>query len=194
MSPTLQGLESISHSDGSTSRSPTEPHALKKRNFVPSKYPATLVPSAPSRITNIPNTQSPAIGKNHQGLSRPFTRSPLSLVILPPGASLGPAVQPLSGATRARRSTKQRPRYPPRSGDCPGLFKLLLANQPVLIVTALFWAVYKSSGILLTIASTIHAHTILLSTLPSAGIGGIAGRFNLPSPDLISSRSWASAC
>jgi multidrug efflux pump len=133
------------------------PDALKTI-YVPSKS-GKLVPLSAFAHYEYSNTP---LSVNHQGLFPSITLS----FNLAPGASLGPAVQHIIqaqhelGVPTSVHATFQ---------GTAQAFQDSLANQPVLIVTALF-AVYIVLGILYE--SFIHPITIL-STLPSAGIGAL---------------------
>src|SRR5260370_757695 len=127
-----------------------------KTIYVPSKT-GKLVPLSAFAHYQYSNTP---LSVNHQGLFPSITLS----FNLAPGASLGPAVQHILqaqselGVPSTVHATFQ---------GTAQAFQDSLANQPVLIITALF-AVYIVLGILYE--SFIHPITIL-STLPSAGIG-----------------------
>ncbi len=133
------------------------PEALKII-YVPSKS-GTLVPLSAFSHYEPSNT---ALSVNHQGIFPAITLS-FNLAV---GASLGPAVQHIEeaigglGVPKTVHATFQ--------GNAQA-FKDSLANQPVLIITALL-AVYIVLGILYE--SFIHPITIL-STIPSAGIGAL---------------------
>jgi multidrug efflux pump len=99
---------------------------------------------------------------NHQGFFPAITLS----FNLAPGASLGPAVQHIE---QARLQLKVPNTVHATFQGTAQAFQDSLANQPVLIITALA-AVYIVLGILYE--SFIHPITIL-STLPSAGIGAL---------------------
>jgi len=99
---------------------------------------------------------------NHQGFFPAVTLS----FNLPPGVSLGEAVDAITQAQRKMGLPKAI------SGTFAGTaqaFKASLSNEPVLIATALI-AVYIVLGMLYE--SYIHPITIL-STLPSAGVGAL---------------------
>jgi multidrug efflux pump len=99
---------------------------------------------------------------NHQGLFPSITLS----FNLAPVASLGPAVQHI---LQAQRELGVPATVHATFQGTAQAFQDSLANQPVLIITALL-AVYIVLGILYE--SFIHPITIL-STLPSAGIGAL---------------------
>jgi len=140
-----------------------DPHALENV-YVPSKS-GTLVPL--SAFAHYEHS-STAISVNHQGVFPAITLS----FNLAPGASLGPAVQHITQATREIGVPNTV--HATFQGTAQA-FQDSLANQPVLIVTALL-AVYIVLGILYE--SFIHPITIL-STIPSAGIGALlAVRFS----------------
>ncbi len=133
------------------------PDALKTI-YVPS-HSGKLVPL--SAFAHYESSNTP-LSVNHQGLFPSITLS----FNLAPGASLGPAVQHILqaqlelGVPSTVHATFQ---------GTAQAFQDSLANQPVLIITALL-AVYIVLGILYE--SFIHPITIL-STLPSAGIGAL---------------------
>src|SRR6266436_745715 len=133
------------------------PDALKTI-YVPSKSGKLVPLSAFAHYEHA----STALSVNHQGLFPSITLS----FNLAPGASLGPAVQHIIqaehelGVPSTVHATFQ---------GTAQAFQDSLANQPVLIITALL-AVYIVLGILYE--SFIHPITIL-STLPSAGIGAL---------------------
>jgi multidrug efflux pump len=133
------------------------PDALKTI-YVPS-HSGKLVPL--SAFAHYVSSNTP-LSVNHQGLFPSITLS----FNLAPGASLGPAVQHILqaqlelGVPSTVHATFQ---------GTAQAFQDSLANQPVLIITALL-AVYIVLGILYE--SFIHPITIL-STLPSAGIGAL---------------------
>src|SRR6267154_2239324 len=133
------------------------PDALKTI-YVPSKS-GKLVPLSAFAHYEYSNTP---LSVNHQGLFPSITLS----FNLAPGASLGPAVQHIIEAQRELGVPSSV--HATFQGTAQA-FQDSLANQPVLIVTALF-AVYIVLGILFE--SFIHPITIL-STLPSAGIGAL---------------------
>ena len=103
-----------------------------------------------------------ALAVNHQGFFPAITLS----FNLAPGASLGPAVQHI---IQAQRELGVPSTVHATFQGTAQAFQDSLANQPVLIITALA-AVYIVLGILYE--SFIHPITIL-STLPSAGIGAL---------------------
>jgi len=129
-----------------------------KAIYVPSKSGKLVPLSAFAHYEHA----STALSVNHQGLFPSITLS----FNLAPGASLGPAVQHIIqaehelGVPSTVHATFQ---------GTAQAFQDSLANQPVLIITALL-AVYIVLGILYE--SFIHPITIL-STLPSAGIGAL---------------------
>jgi len=133
------------------------PEALKTI-YVPAKS-GKLVPLSAFAHYEYSNTP---LSVNHQGLFPSITLS----FNLAPGASLGPAVQHIIEAQRELGVPSSV--HATFQGTAQA-FQDSLANQPVLIVTALF-AVYIVLGILYE--SFIHPITIL-STLPSAGIGAL---------------------
>jgi multidrug efflux pump subunit AcrB len=133
------------------------PDALKTI-YVPAKS-GKLVPLSAFAHYEYSNTP---LSVNHQGLFPSITLS----FNLAPGASLGPAVQHIIEAQRELGVPSSV--HATFQGTAQA-FQDSLANQPVLIVTALF-AVYIVLGILYE--SFIHPITIL-STLPSAGIGAL---------------------
>src|SRR2546423_1437204 len=133
------------------------PDALKAI-YVPSNT-GKLVPLSAFAHYSYSNT---ALSVNHQGFFPSITLS----FNLAPGASLGPAVQHITQAQRELGVTSTV--HAAFQGTAQA-FQESLANQPVLIITALF-AVYIVLGILYE--SFIHPITIL-STLPSAGIGAL---------------------
>src|ERR1700675_4584303 len=133
------------------------PDALKSI-YVPSKS-GKLVPLSAFAHYEYSNTP---LSVNHQGLFPSITLS----FNLAPGASLGPAVQHV---VEAQRELGVPSSVHASFQGTAQAFQDSLANQPVLIVTALF-AVYIVLGILYE--SFIHPITIL-STLPSAGIGAL---------------------
>jgi multidrug efflux pump len=133
------------------------PDALKTI-YVPSKS-GRLVPLSAFAHYEYSNTP---LSVNHQGLFPAITLS----FNLAPGASLGPAVTHIIEAERELRVPSSV--HATFQGTAQA-FQDSLANQPVLIITALF-AVYIVLGILYE--SFIHPITIL-STLPSAGIGAL---------------------
>jgi multidrug efflux pump len=133
------------------------PDALKII-YVPSNT-GKLVPLSAFSHYEYSNTP---LSVNHQGLFPSITLS----FNLAPGASLGPAVEHILQAQRELRVPATV--HASFQGTAQA-FQDSLANQPVLIITALF-AVYIVLGILYE--SFIHPITIL-STLPSAGIGAL---------------------
>src|SRR5258708_17763266 len=133
------------------------PDALKTI-YVPAKS-GKLVPVSAFGHYEYSN---PPLRVNHQGLFPSITLS----FNLAPGASLGPAVQHIIEAQRELGVPSSV--HATFQGTAQA-FQDSLANQPVLIVTALF-SVYIVLGILYD--SFIHPITIL-STLPSAGIGAL---------------------
>jgi len=133
------------------------PEALKTI-YVPSKS-GPLVPL--SAFAHYESSNTP-LSVNHQGIFPAITLS----FNLAAGASLGPAVQHIEEAIRGLGVPKTV--HTTFQGNAQA-FKDSLANQPVLIVTALL-AVYIVLGILYE--SFIHPITIL-STIPSAGIGAL---------------------
>ncbi|MCU1242120.1 MAG: acriflavin resistance protein [Candidatus Acidoferrum typicum] len=138
------------------------PDALKSI-YVPASS-GKLIPL--SAFTHYEYSNTP-LSVNHQGLFPSITLS----FNLAPGASLGPAVEHI--LTAQRELGVPTSVHATFQGTAQA-FQDSLANQPVLIVTALF-AVYIVLGILYE--SFIHPITIL-STLPSAGIGAlVAVRF-----------------
>jgi multidrug efflux pump len=99
---------------------------------------------------------------NHQGLFPSVT----TFFNLAPGVALGDAVKAIDAAERTMGfPTNIHGRF---TGTAQA-FQAALANQPLLIVTALI-AVYIVLGVLYE--SLIHPFTIL-STLPSAGVGAV---------------------
>jgi multidrug efflux pump len=133
------------------------PEALKSI-YVPSKS-GKLVPLSAFAHYEASNTP---LSVNHQGLFPSITLS----FNLAPGASLGPAVQHI---LQAQRELGVPATVHATFQGTAQAFQDSLANQPVLIITALL-AVYIVLGILYE--SFIHPITIL-STLPSAGIGAL---------------------
>src|SRR5216683_2404205 len=133
------------------------PAALKSV-YVPSKS-GKLVPLSAFAHYEPSNT---ALSVNHQGFFPAITLS----FNLAPGASLGPAVEHIE---QARREIKVPSTVHATFQGTAQAFQDSLANQPVLIITALA-AVYIVLGILYE--SFIHPITIL-STIPSAGIGAL---------------------
>ncbi len=133
------------------------PDALKTI-YVPSKT-GKLVPLSAFAHYQYSNTP---LSVNHQGLFPSITLS----FNLAPGASLGPAVQNI---LQAQRELGVPSTVHATFQGTAQAFQDSLANQPVLIITALL-AVYIVLGILYE--SFIHPITIL-STLPSAGIGAL---------------------
>ncbi|HLZ91351.1 MAG TPA: multidrug efflux RND transporter permease subunit [Candidatus Acidoferrum sp.] len=126
--------------------------------YVPS-HSGKLVPLSAFAHYDYSNTP---LSVNHQGLFPSITLS----FNLAPGASLGPAVQHI---LEAQRELGVPATVHATFQGTAQAFQDSLANQPVLIITALF-AVYIVLGILYE--SFIHPITIL-STLPSAGIGAL---------------------
>jgi multidrug efflux pump len=133
------------------------PEALKTI-YVPANS-GKLVPL--SAFTHYEYSNTP-LSVNHQGLFPSITLS----FNLAPGASLGPAVEHI---LLAQRELGVPTSVHATFQGTAQAFQDSLANQPVLIITALF-AVYIVLGILYE--SFIHPITIL-STLPSAGIGAL---------------------
>jgi len=133
------------------------PDALKTI-YVPANS-GKLIPL--SAFTHYEYSNTP-LSVNHQGLFPSITLS----FNLAPGASLGPAVEHI---LLAQRELGVPTSVHATFQGTAQAFQDSLANQPVLIVTALF-AVYIVLGILYE--SFIHPITIL-STLPSAGIGAL---------------------
>jgi len=133
------------------------PEALKTI-YVPSST-GKLVPL--SAFAHYESSNTP-LSVNHQGLFPSITLS----FNLAPGASLGPAVQHI---LQAQRELGVPATVHATFQGTAQAFQDSLANQPVLIITALL-AVYIVLGILYE--SFIHPITIL-STLPSAGIGAL---------------------
>ena len=133
------------------------PEALKSI-YVPS-HSGKLVPL--SAFAHYASSNTP-LSVNHQGLFPSITLS----FNLTPGASLGPAVQNI---LIAQRELGVPATVHATFQGTAQAFQDSLANQPVLIITALL-AVYIVLGILYE--SFIHPITIL-STLPSAGIGAL---------------------
>jgi multidrug efflux pump len=133
------------------------PDALKTI-YVPSNT-GKLVPLSAFAHYEYSNTP---LSVNHQGLFPSITLS----FNLAPGASLGPAVQHI---LQAQRELGVPSTVHATFQGTAQAFQDSLANQPVLIITALL-AVYIVLGILYE--SFIHPITIL-STLPSAGIGAL---------------------
>jgi hydrophobic/amphiphilic exporter-1 (mainly G- bacteria), HAE1 family len=118
-----------------------------------------LVPLSALTSTRIAST---SLSINHQGQFPAVTLS----FNLAPGASLGTAVDAIHAAEAAIGIP------PGLHADFAGtaqVFRESLANQPILIMMALF-AVYIVLGVLYE--SYIHPITIL-STLPSAGVGAL---------------------
>jgi len=99
---------------------------------------------------------------NHQGFFPSVTLS----FNLPPGVSLGEAVDAI---TKAQKEMRLPAAITGTFAGTAQAFKASLANEPVLILTA-FIAVYIVLGMLYE--SFIHPITIL-STLPSAGVGAL---------------------
>jgi multidrug efflux pump len=133
------------------------PEALKSI-YVPANS-GKLIPL--SAFTHYEYSNTP-LSVNHQGLFPSITLS----FNLAPGASLGPAVEHI---LLAQRELGVPTSVHATFQGTAQAFQDSLANQPVLIITALF-AVYIVLGILYE--SFIHPITIL-STLPSAGIGAL---------------------
>jgi multidrug efflux pump len=133
------------------------PEALKTI-YVPANS-GKLVPLSAFAHYEYSNTP---LSVNHQGLFPSITLS----FNLAPGASLGPAVEHI---LLAQRELGVPTSVHATFQGTAQAFQDSLANQPVLIITALF-AVYIVLGILYE--SFIHPITIL-STLPSAGIGAL---------------------
>ncbi len=129
-----------------------------KTVYVPANS-GKLVPL--SAFTHYEYSNTP-LSVNHQGLFPSITLS----FNLAPGASLGPAVEHI---LLAQRELGVPTSVHATFQGTAQAFQDSLANQPVLIITALF-AVYIVLGILYE--SFIHPITIL-STLPSAGIGAL---------------------
>jgi multidrug efflux pump len=140
-----------------TPESQQSPEALKTI-YVPASS-GKLVPL--SAFTHYEYSNTP-LSVNHQGLFPSITLS----FNLAPGASLGPAVEHI---LLAQRELGVPTSVHATFQGTAQAFQDSLANQAVLIVTALF-AVYIVLGILYE--SFIHPITIL-STLPSAGIGAL---------------------
>jgi multidrug efflux pump len=138
-------------------QSQQSPDALKTI-YVPASS-GKLVPL--SAFTHYEYSNTP-LSVNHQGLFPSITLS----FNLAPGASLGPAVEHI---LLAQRELGVPTSVHATFQGTAQAFQDSLANQAVLIVTALF-AVYIVLGILYE--SFIHPITIL-STLPSAGIGAL---------------------
>jgi len=114
-----------------------------------------------SAFTTLTPRSTPLV-VNHQGLFPAVTLS----FNLPPGESLGDAVDAINAATaRMRMPASIQGKF---SGTAQA-FQDSLSNEPVLILTALI-AVYIVLGVLYE--SFIHPVTIL-STLPSAGVGAL---------------------
>ena len=134
-----------------------DPNALKSI-YVPSNS-GKLVPLSAFSHYEYSNT---ALAVNHQGFFPAITLS----FNLAPDASLGPAVQHI---IQAQRELGVPTTVHATFQGTAQAFQDSLANQPVLIITALA-AVYIVLGILYE--SFIHPITIL-STLPSAGIGAL---------------------
>jgi multidrug efflux pump len=126
--------------------------------YVPSNT-GKLIPLSAFAHYEYSNT---ALAVNHQGFFPAITLS----FNLAPGASLGPAVQHV---IQAQRELGVPATVHATFQGTAQAFQDSLANQPVLIITALA-AVYIVLGILYE--SFIHPITIL-STLPSAGIGAL---------------------
>src|SRR4029077_17715595 len=133
------------------------PDALKTI-YVPSRS-GKLVPLSAFAHYAYSNT---SLSVNHQGLFPSITLS----FNLAPGASLGPAVQHM---LQAQRELAVPASVHATFQGTAQAFQDSLANQPVLIITALL-AVYIVLGILYE--SYIHPVTIL-STIPSAGVGAL---------------------
>jgi multidrug efflux pump len=133
------------------------PDALKAI-YVPSNT-GKLVPLSAFAHYEHSNT---ALSVNHQGIFPAITLS----FNLTPGASLGPAVEHIQAAQRELGVPSSV--HATFQGTAQA-YQDSLANQPVLIITALA-AVYIVLGILYE--SFIHPITIL-STIPSAGIGAL---------------------
>jgi multidrug efflux pump subunit AcrB len=114
-----------------------------------------------SAFTTLTPRSTPLV-VNHQGLFPSVTLS----FNLPPGTSLGDAVDAINAATiEMRMPASIQGKF---SGTAQA-FQDSLANEPVLILTALI-AVYIVLGVLYE--SYIHPITII-STLPSAGVGAL---------------------
>jgi multidrug efflux pump len=133
----------------------------------PSALQAVYVPSKSGKLVPLSafahyEHSGTAISVNHQGIFPAITLS----FNLAPGASLGPAVQHITQATHELGVPSSV--HATFQGTAQA-FQDSLANQPVLIITALL-AVYVVLGILYE--SFIHPITIL-STIPSAGIGAL---------------------
>jgi len=129
-----------------------------KNIYVPSNT-GRLVPL--SALSHYEHSNA-ALSVNHQGIFPAITIS----FNLTPGASLGPAVQHIEEARAAMGMPNSV--HASFQGTAEA-FQQSLANQPILILTAL-GAVYIVLGILYE--SYIHPITIL-STIPSAGIGAL---------------------
>jgi multidrug efflux pump len=114
-----------------------------------------------SAFTTLTPRNTPLV-VNHQGLFPAVTLS----FNLPPGVSLGDAVDAINAATLEMRMPATI--HGSFSGTAQA-FQDSLANEPVLILTALI-AVYIVLGVLYE--SFIHPVTII-STLPSAGVGAL---------------------
>lgn len=112
------------------------------------------------------NQQSALLVVNHQGLSPAATLS----FNLAKGAALGDAVKAIEATTRDAGLPSHI--YGVFSGMAQ-VFRESLASQPYLVLAALF-TVYCVLGVLYE--SWIHPLTIL-STLPSAGLGGLLALF-----------------
>ena len=134
-----------------------DPHALE-RVYVPSKSGKLVPLSAFAHYER----SSTALSVNHQGVFPAITLS----FNLAPNASLGPAVQHITQATREIGVPNSV--HATFQGTAQA-FQDSLSNQLVLVITALA-AVYIVLGILYE--SFIHPITIL-STIPSAGIGAL---------------------
>ena len=106
--------------------------------------------------------------------TRASSRSVTLSFNLAPGASLGDAVDAIDAAEQRDRPAGQHPGRASRAR--PQAFQASLANEPLLILAALV-TVYIVLGVLYE--SYIHPITIL-STLPSAGVGALAGADALP--------------
>ena len=114
-----------------------------------------------SAFTTLTPRSTPLV-VNHQGLFPSVTLS----FNLPPGASLGDAVDAINAATFAMGMPAS---IQGKFSGTAQAFQDSLANEPVLILTALI-AVYIVLGVLYE--SYIHPITII-STLPSAGVGAL---------------------
>ncbi|MBV8209868.1 MAG: efflux RND transporter permease subunit [Burkholderiaceae bacterium] len=135
-----------------------EPSSLNDVNVIsPSGAPVPLGAVASWKMSNTP------LAVNHQGLLAASTIS----FNLAPGVSLGQATDAIDAAM-ARIGVPAS-----LQGGFQGsakLFQQSLATEPLLVLAAIL-AIYIVLGILYE--STLHPITIILSTLPPAGVGAV---------------------